>query len=312
MRGRVSEAAISIKGLHKAYGDFEAVRGIDLTVNQGEVCAILGPNGAGKTSTVEILEGYRTRTSGDVDVLGQDPGNPTREWRNRLGIVLQDCEMQPLLTVRESLSMYAGYYKHPRDVDETIELVGLATKADERAGRLSGGQRRRLDVALSLVGDPDLIFLDEPTTGFDPEARREAWAAIDSMRQLGKTIVLTTHYMEEAQELADHVAVFARGELVAEGTPDEIGGRESLPTRVLFTLPRRLAAPDLPPEYRASARDDGAVEIETRDPTRALNELTGWALERGVELSDITVARPTLEDIYLRLTSEFELEEPDE
>jgi ABC-2 type transport system ATP-binding protein len=305
-----TEPAISIKRLHKAYGDFEAVKGIDLEVASGEVFAILGPNGAGKTTTVEILEGYRQRSSGEVTVLGADPNNPTREWRERIGIVLQDCELQPLLTVRESLEMYAGYYRHPRDIAETIELTGLGSKADDRAGKLSGGQKRRLDVALALIGDPDLIFLDEPTTGFDPEARREAWNAISSMRALGKTIVLTTHYMEEAQNLADQVAVFARGEIVAEGTPNEIGGRESLPTRIEFRLPTRISASDLPPDFRGGAEspEGGRVTIETTDPTQSLNQLTGWALERAIELDELTVNRPSLEDIYLQLTRAAETE----
>jgi ABC-2 type transport system ATP-binding protein len=298
---------IEIEGLCKSYGDFEAVRGIDLTVRRGEVLTILGPNGAGKTTTVEILEGYRPRSAGSVSVLGVDPSSPTRAWRERIGIVLQDCELLGLLTVRETLTMYAGYYRAPRDIGETIAMTGLTEKAESRAGRLSGGQRRRLDVALALIGDPELIFLDEPTTGFDPEARREAWAAIDAMRTLGKTIILTTHYMEEAQHLADRVAVFAKGEIVAEGTPDEIGGRGELPTRISFTLPARIEPVDLPPAFRGAAASDqpgAAVTIETQDALGLLNELTGWALERAIELDDLSVVRPSLEDIYLRLTDE--------
>ncbi|MBK5229963.1 MAG: ABC transporter ATP-binding protein [Thermoleophilia bacterium] len=298
---------MEIEGLRKSYGDFEAVRGIDLTVRRGEVLTILGPNGAGKTTTVEILEGYRPRSAGQVSVLGVDPSSPTRAWRERIGIVLQDCELLGQLTVRESLEMYAGYYRAPRDVDETIAMTGLAEKAESRAGRLSGGQRRRLDVALALIGDPELIFLDEPTTGFDPEARREAWAAIDAMRTLGKTIILTTHYMEEAQHLADRVAVFAQGEIVAEGAPDEIGGRSELPTRISFTLPGRIEPADLPPAFRGGAASDrpgAAVTVETQEAVALLNELTGWALERRIELDDLSVVRPSLEDIYLRLTDE--------
>jgi ABC-2 type transport system ATP-binding protein len=298
---------IEIEGLRKSYGDFEAVRGIDLTVRRGEVLTILGPNGAGKTTTVEILEGYRPRSAGSVSVLGVDPSSPTRAWRERIGIVLQDCELLGLLTVRETLTMYAGYYSAPRDIGETIAMTGLTEKAESRAGRLSGGQRRRLDVALALIGDPELIFLDEPTTGFDPEARREAWAAIDAMRTLGKTIILTTHYMEEAQHLADRVAVFAKGEIVAEGKPDEIGGRGELPTRISFTLPARIEPADLPPAFRGAAASDqpgAAVTIETQDALGLLNELTGWALERAIELDDLSVVRPSLEDIYLRLTDE--------
>lgn len=303
-----TEPAIVIEGLRKSYDDFEAVKGVDLTIESGQVFAILGPNGAGKTTTVEILEGYRSRTAGKVTVLGFDPEAPSRAWRERIGIVLQESEQGALLTVRETLAMYAGYYPHPRSVDETIQMVGLLEKSDTRAGRLSGGQKRRLDVGLALVGDPDLIFLDEPTTGFDPEARREAWDVIASMRDLGKTIVLTTHYMEEAQRLADQIAVFADGEIVAQGTPNEIGGREELPSRVEFTLPARIAATDLPPEFRAAARADGRVALDTADPTRSVHELTGWAINVGIQLDDLTVARPSLEDIYLRLTQDGDAE----
>ncbi|MFY9264428.1 MAG: ABC transporter ATP-binding protein [Solirubrobacterales bacterium] len=299
----MSDTAIEIRGLHKSYGRFEAVRGIDLSVSRGEVLAILGPNGAGKTTTVEILEGYRDRDGGEVSVLGVDPAKPNRAWRERLGIVLQDCELLPQLTVRESLAMYAGYYPAPREIEETIELTGLGAKADDRAGRLSGGQRRRLDVALALIGDPEMIFLDEPTSGFDPEARREAWAAIESMRTLGKTIVLTTHHMEEAQHLADRVAVFSRGEIAALGAPDQIGGREALPTSISFSLPARAGAPDLPPRFRPGADSTGGVSIESTDVTGDLNTLTAWAIERAIKLEDLEVSRPSLEDIYLRLTA---------
>lgn len=295
--------AVSIKGLKKSYADFEAVKGIDLEIPAGEVFAILGPNGAGKTTTVEILEGYRDRTDGDVSVLGVDPAKPTRDWRQRIGVVLQESEPTTLLTVRETLAMYAGYYENPRSVHETIELVGLAEKADTRAGRLSGGQKRRLDVGLALIGDPDLIFLDEPTTGFDPEARREAWKVIASMRDLGKTILLTTHYMEEAQILADQIAVFAGGEIVARGTPDEIGGRKELPSRIEFKLPSRVDATDLPPEFRAAVTGDGTVSLAADDPTRKVHEITGWALDRGLSLEDLAVVRPSLEDVYLDLTA---------
>ncbi len=290
--------AIEITGLKKSYGEVEAVRGIDLHAVTGEVLAILGPNGAGKTTVVEILEGYRPRDAGEVRVLGVDPARATREWRGRLGIVLQECNLTPQLTVRESLAMYAGYFTAPRDVDETVELVGLGEKSGERVGRLSGGQRRRVDVALALVGDPELVFLDEPTTGFDPEARREAWQTIAGLRELGKTIVLTTHYMEEAQALADRVVVIAAGRVVAAGAPDELGGRDQLPTRVSFELPQGAGAgePPLPPDAEVNV---GVVTFETTEPTRALAELTGWAAGRGLELPGLTVARPSLEEIYL-------------
>lgn len=304
----MSDSAVSIRGLRKSYADFEAVRGIDLEIPAGEVFAILGPNGAGKTTTVEILEGYRDRTSGEVSVLGVDPGKPTRDWRQRIGVVLQESEPTTLLTVRETLAMYAGYYEHPRSVHETIALVGLAEKSDTRAGRLSGGQKRRLDVGLALIGDPDLIFLDEPTTGFDPEARREAWKVIASMRDLGKTILLTTHYMEEAQVLADQIAVFAGGEIVARGTPDEIGGRKDLPSRIEFKLPAQFDATDLPPEFRAAVSESGMVSLAAEDATRKVHEITGWAIDRGVSLEDLAVVRPSLEDVYLDLTGNGDAE----
>ncbi|MFT4049904.1 MAG: ABC transporter ATP-binding protein [Solirubrobacterales bacterium] len=302
----MSDSAVSIKGLTKSYDDFEAVKGIDLEIPAGEVFAILGPNGAGKTTTVEILEGYRDRTSGEVSVLGVDPAKPTRDWRQRIGVVLQESETGALLTVRETLAMYAGYYENPRGVYETIQLVGLTEKADTRAGRLSGGQKRRLDVGLALIGDPDLIFLDEPTTGFDPEARREAWKVIGSMRDLGKTILLTTHYMEEAQILADQIAVFSGGQIVAQGTPDEIGGRKSLPSRIEFRLPAQFDAADLPAEFRAATENGRDFSLAAEDPTRKVHEITGWAIDRGVSLEDLAVVRPSLEDVYLGLTGSGE------
>jgi ABC-2 type transport system ATP-binding protein len=280
----VAEPVISVTGLRKAYGELEAVRGIDLEVRRGEVFAFLGPNGAGKTTTVEILEGYRKRDGGEVSVLGEDPARADREWRERIGIVLQGGKLEPYLTVAESLSLFAGYYRDPRPVEEVIEAVGLTGKADERAGRLSGGQQRRLDVGMALIGDPDLLFLDEPTTGFDPSARRQAWEAIARLRDLGKTVFLTTHYMDEAQRLADRVAVIAAGEVVARGTPEDLGDRESRPARI---------------SYRENGRQ---VELETDDPVRALNELTGRALAEGAELEGLEVRRPSLEDVYLELT----------
>ncbi len=280
------EPVISVRGLHKAYGDVEAVRGIDLEVRAGEVFAFLGPNGAGKTTTVEILEGYRDRSGGEVRVLGEDPRHADRAWRERIGIVLQSCRLDPYLTVRESLALYAGYYSSPRPIEETIELVGLEGKADARARSLSGGQQRRLDVGMALIGDPELLFLDEPTTGFDPSARRQAWETIAGLRDLGKTVFLTTHYMDEAQRLADRVTIIAAGEVVARGTPEDLGDRESRPAKI---------------SYREDGRE---VELETADPVKTLNELTGRALAEGLELEGLEVRRPSLEDIYLELTGQ--------
>jgi ABC-2 type transport system ATP-binding protein len=282
----LAEIALSIRGLRKSYGDNEAVRGIDLEVHVGEVFAFLGPNGAGKTTTVEILEGYRKRDGGEVAVLGEDPGRARREWRERIGIVLQSCRLDPYLTVRESLELYAGYYATPRPVDEVVELVGLGGKADERTGKLSGGQQRRLDVGMALVGDPELLFLDEPTTGFDPQARRQAWDAIAGLRELGKTVFLTTHYMDEAQRLADRVAIIAGGEIVARGTPEDLGDRDSQPTTISYRGP------------------EGDVSLSTTTPVETLNELTARALAEGFELEGLEVRRPTLEDVYLELTEQ--------
>ena len=278
------EPVISISGLRKSYGDAEAVRGIDLEVQPGEVFAFLGPNGAGKTTTVEILEGYRNRSGGEVSVLGADPQRAGREWRERIGIVLQSCRLDPYLTVRESLGLYAGYYSAPRPIEEVIELVGLEAEADERASRLSGGQQRRLDVGMALVGDPELLFLDEPTTGFDPSARRQAWDVIAGLRDLGKTVFLTTHYMDEAQRLADRVTIIAKGEIVARGTPEDLGDRESQPATI---------------SYRLNGEE---ISMQTTTPVKTLHELTGRALERGEDLERLEVSRPTLEDVYLELT----------
>jgi len=280
----LDDPVISIRGLRKSYDEVEAVRGVDLDVRGGEVFAFLGPNGAGKTTTVEILEGYRKRDGGELSVLGEDPERAGRAWRERIGIVLQSGNLEPYLTVAESLALYAGYYRAPRPVEEVIEAIGLADKAGERAGRLSGGQRRRLDVGMALVGDPELLFLDEPTTGFDPEARRSAWEVIAGLRELGKTIFLTTHYMDEAQRLADRVAIIAGGEIVARGTPESLGDRESRPVRI---------------SYRENGRE---VALETTTPVRTLNELTGQALAEGRELEALEVSRPSLEDVYLELT----------
>src|SRR3954454_4131128 len=306
----MAESVISVAGLRKSYGELEAVRGIDLDVGAGEIFAFLGPNGAGKTTTVEVLEGYRHPSAGRVSVLDADPAGAGRAWRQRIGVVLQDCNLQPELTVRESLELYAGYYEEPRSVDDTIALVGLEDQGDQRARRLSGGQQRRLDVGLALVGDPELLFLDEPTTGFDPSARRQAWEVIANLRELGKTVFLTTHYMDEAQALADRVAIIAAGQIVAEGPPAELGGREDAPTEVAFGLPAGISVADLPSAVAAAVAVDqpanGAVVLESRSPVAVLNALTAWALERDVELADLEVRRPSLEDVYLRLTGEDE------
>ena len=298
----MSGSAISVRGLCKSYGSKEAVRGIDLELALGEVFAFLGPNGAGKTTTVEILEGYRERDGGEVSVLGTDPASGDRAWRERIGIVLQQCRLQPLLTVRETLELYGGYYSTARPVDETIGLVGLTEQADARAGKLSGGQQRRLDVGVALIGDPDLLFLDEPTTGFDPSARRQAWDVIANLRELGKTVFLTTHYMDEAQALADRVAIIAGGEIVAEGAPDELGGRRDAATMISFRLPEGVTASSLPAELAADAVANGEVRVRAVSPVQALNRLTGWALSNQVELAGLEVRRPSLEDVYLELT----------
>jgi ABC-2 type transport system ATP-binding protein len=275
-------SAITITDLRKSYDGVEALRGVSFQVAEGEVFGLLGPNGAGKTTTVEILEGYRSRDGGDVTVLGHDPGKAPRALRERIGVVLQHSELHPLLTVREAHRMFAGYFARPRDVDEVVALVGLEDKRDARVKTLSGGQKRRLDLGVALVGDPNLVFLDEPTTGFDPSARRSAWEMIRSLRSLGKTILLTTHYLDEAQQLADRVAVIREGLIVGLGTPAELIG-ESRTTEI---------------RYR---RDGEPVVIETHEPTRALHELTSEALADGRELDQLEVRRPTLEDVYLDL-----------
>jgi ABC-2 type transport system ATP-binding protein len=282
--------AIVVSDLTKSYGTVAALRGVSFSVAEGEVFGLLGPNGAGKTTTVEILEGYRNRDGGDAVVLGHDPGAAPRELRERIGVVLQQSELSPLLTVREMHRLFAGYYEHPRDVDEVIDLVGLGEKRDARVKTLSGGQKRRLDLGVALVGDPDLVFLDEPTTGFDPAARRAAWEMIRALRSLGTTILLTTHYLDEAQQLADRVAVLRDGVIVRQGTPAELIG-DSRVSEI---------------RYR---RDGELVVVETADSTRELHELTGRALREGFELEQLEVRRATLEDVYLELVEETEVEE---
>jgi ABC-2 type transport system ATP-binding protein len=277
--------AVRVVGLRKSYGDHEALRGIDFTIEPGEVFGLLGPNGAGKTTTVEILEGYRTRDGGTVEVLGADPQRAPSAWRERIGVMLQSSSLYPNLTVRESLRIFAGYYSSPRDADEVVELVQLVEKRDARVRTLSGGQKRRLDLGLALVGDPEVIFLDEPTTGFDPTARRAAWETVRNLRALGKTILLTTHYLDEAEQLADRVAVLRDGVIVREGSPADLTGG------------------DVETEIRYRRGGEEIVE-RTTDATRRLHELTAEAIARGEELDQLEVRRPTLEDVYLELTAE--------
>ena len=287
MSGRAfPDAAIEVRGLCKRYGSFEAVRGIDITVRRGEVFGLLGPNGAGKTTTVEILEGYRARSAGVVSVLGQDPAKRSRPLRQRIGIVLQSGGIYSYVTPREALAHWASFYPSPREVGEVLELSGLQEKADVPSRKLSGGQLRRLDFALALVGDPELIFLDEPTTGFDPAARRSAWETVRRLRELGKTVLLTTHYLDEAQELADRVAIMKDGRILAIGPPRGLGSGASS---------YRVA-------YRTSEGE--LIERQTEDPTRLLHELTAEALARGERLEELSVGRPTLEDLYLELTAD--------
>jgi ABC-2 type transport system ATP-binding protein len=294
--------AIEVRGLRKSYGTFEALRGIDLDVHEGEVLAVLGPNGAGKTTLVEILEGYRKRDAGTVAVLGTDPEHGGLALRERIGLVLQETAVDAYLTVREVLQMHAGYYRAPRAVDEVIQLVGLTEKAAARVKTLSGGQQRRLDMGLGLIGDPELLFLDEPTTGFDPTARRQAWSVISDLCDLGKTVLLTTHYMDEAQHLADRVAVVVAGQIVAEGPPSDLAGRSTAPTRIEFGLPPGASVTDLP--VPPTSVEDGLVVIEAHEPTELLHRLTGWALDRGAALDGLRVDRPSLEDVYLELTAD--------
>jgi ABC-2 type transport system ATP-binding protein len=295
-------AAIRVRDLVKSYGDVHAVSGIDFDIEPGEVFALLGPNGAGKTTTVEILEGYRRRDGGEVAVLGLDPGHDRAELKARIGIVLQSSGFDRYLTVAETIAMYSASFPHPRPVDEVVELVGLGGKRDSRVVKLSGGQQRRLDVAIALAGDPELLFLDEPTTGFDPSARHEAWQVIKSLAELGKTVLLTTHYMDEAQNLADRVAVVAGGRIVAAGTPDTLGGRDTARATVRYRVPTGVTPPV---GLGRPSGADGTVEFAASgDLARALFGLTGWAIQHGVALDDLQILRPTLEDIYLQLTAD--------
>jgi ABC-2 type transport system ATP-binding protein len=301
--GRRTDDVVTVRGLEMSYGSFPAVRGVDLDVHRGEVFAFLGPNGAGKTTTVEILEGFRRRTAGDVTVLGEDPQRAGSAWRARIGVVLQESQPEPELTVRECVSLYAGYYPNPRPVDEVLELVGLSERTKARSGRLSGGQRRRLDVALALVGDPELVFLDEPTTGFDPAARRASWEVVAGLRHLGKTVFLTTHYMDEAEYLADRIVVIAAGRVVAEGTPTTLGGRDTMASTISFTVPPEIVAGDLPDGITGlpSIGADRQIKFETRDVLATVERIAAWARERRLDLADLQVTRPSLEDVYLDL-----------
>lgn len=296
--------AIVVKDLRKQYGDLAAVDGLDFEVAEGEVFCVLGPNGAGKTTTVEILEGHRERTGGHVEVLGYDPATGGREFRERIGIVLQEAGVDEDFSVRELVTLYRGMYPRRRDTDELITMVGLDDKADARVKTLSGGQRRRLDLALGLVGDPDLLFLDEPTTGFDPSARRKAWELVDNLRALGKTILLTTHYMDEAQHLADRVAVIAKGKMIALGTPEQLQEQTDGAALVSFRLPQGVHAGDLPDLGATTQVDGPQVSTRTTTPTETLATLTAWAAGRDIELESLQLARPTLEDVYLRLVGE--------
>jgi ABC-2 type transport system ATP-binding protein len=294
--------AVKVRHLAKSYDDFQAVRDVSFEVEQGEIFALLGPNGAGKTTTVEILEGFRDRSGGEVETLGVDPARrATQRWlRTRIGVVLQELAVEPYFTVRQVLSRNAGYYPSPRPVEEVIEMIGLKDKADDRVKKLSGGQQRRLDVGLGVVGNPELLFLDEPTTGLDPSGRRDSWDLIRRLAAAGTTVLLTTHYMDEVEALADRVAVLSNGEIVASGTPTSIGGRDSGAVTIRFMLPEGVIESEIP--AKVSSIDDGLVQIVTDDELRVLHTLTGWALDRGHVLMGLAVVRVTLEDIYLKLT----------
>ena len=302
----MAEPAITVRSLRKSYGQNEAVSGIDFEVAPGEVFGFLGPNGAGKTTTIEILEGYRDRTSGDVSVLGLDPGHPNREWRSHIGLVLQECELNPLLTVRETMHLYSSFFPKARSVDETLDLVGLADRRDARVGSLSGGQQRRLDVGVGIIGNPELLFLDEPTTGFDPSARRSAWNMIEGLKELGTTIVLTTHYMDEAQHLADRVMIMREGGIVAEGEPDTLGEQLGRETMIRFRTFDGVAERASGAIGRQAIVSGNQATIATTDPQRDLYRLLQWAEGEGITLPDLEVRRPSLEDVFLEVTSESE------
>jgi ABC-2 type transport system ATP-binding protein len=298
-------AAISVQGLRKSYGANEVLRGLDFEVQENEVFGFLGPNGAGKTTTIEILEGYRDRSGGEVSVLGQDPGRPTRAWRERIGLVLQACELNPLLTVGETLALFSSFYRSPRPADETADLVGLGDRRDSRVAALSGGQRRRLDVAVALIGDPQLLFLDEPTTGFDPTARRGAWSMVERLKALGKTIFLTTHYMDEAQQLSDRVAIVRDGQLVALGPPTELAAAGDAETVVSFRLPNGTPIEAVRANVDAPLRTSGGVvSLRATSSQRTLYQLTSWAEREGIQLVGLQACRPALEDVFLELTGD--------
>jgi ABC-2 type transport system ATP-binding protein len=301
-------SAIVVDDLRKKFGSTHAVDGTSFAVEEGTCVALLGPNGAGKTTTLEILEGFTKRDSGRIEVLGSDPHLAGREWRNDIGIVLQGTAVEPYLTVRESLTRTAGFYPNPRNIDEVIELVGLTEKRDSRTNKLSGGQQRRLDVAYGIIGNPKLLFLDEPTTGFDPSARRGAWEMVEGLRELGTTIMLTTHYMDEAQALADHIIVMGRGRVVAEGSPDDLGGRNTAALRIRFRLPAGVDHGAVP--LPVTVDDHGFCELTTDQDIADLNTLTSWSLAKDIALEGLVASRPSLEDTYLALVGHEAIQEP--